>query len=177
MEKNQNAPGWVLTIESMEGIQSVQTYATKKEAIEALKQVTKDIETYDCTEQYGNCEAAQATEDYTVYVVQKPEDAVSLVNKVAWTLNQRVLFESDAESSYQWTKVFANKFRASTYYKVFLNSYLRQAEENPAIEFKYEDDGLRTLISKDGKPIVDLFCEAILIDENRPLRVVVLNEE
>ena len=52
------APGWVLTIEALEGIKTVETYATREEAVEALNQVTKDIETYDCTEQYRACEAA-----------------------------------------------------------------------------------------------------------------------
>lgn len=172
MEKNQNAPGWVLTIESMEGIQSVKTYATKKSAMNALQEVTKGIKTTDCTEEYGNCESALTTEDYTVYVVQKPEDAVSLVNKVAWTVNQRLYIEKiGIPSSYHWTQVYSNKALAVTFYNMVVLSYKVSLGNKPEYKFEYSDDGLKTIIIKNDEPFLTLFCEATVIDKNTGVSV------
>ena len=157
----------MLTIESMEGIQSVQTYATKKGAIEALNQVTKDIETRECTEEYfGNCEAAQIS-DSTLYVVQKPEDAVSLVNKLVWTVNQRLYIEKiGIPSSCQWTQLYSTKSLALAHLEAVSAAYLMTHSE---LEVTCSEDGLRKVFSKNGELNMTLFCEPIRIDNNATL--------
>ena len=165
---------WILTIESLEGIKDVKTYATKEEAIKALKEVTKGIKTTDCTEGYGKCEAALVDKDLTVYLVQRTKDAVSLINKVAWTINQRIYFETK-DSDLEWTKMFATKEKAVSLYKWIVNGLETQAMNNPEIEFRYEEDGLGVQVYKNDKLVTKVYCDSAPIDQDVCVRVPNLN--
>jgi hypothetical protein len=170
------APGWVLIKEALEGIKAVQVYATREEAMDAFKQVTKKLKTTNCKSSYKACEAAVMDKDQTVYIVQQTSDAVKLDDKMVWSVNQSIFFNpGDVPAKYEWRHQFATKEEAVKLYNKQLELYKEQAARNPEIEINYTKSGLGALICKNGVPVVDLFCESSLIGQYSKVGVIVLD--
>lgn len=171
------APGWVLIKEALEGIKAVQVYATREEAMDAFKQVTKKLKTTNCKSSYKACEAAVMDKDQTVYIVQQTSDAVKLDDKMVWSVNHSIFFDTDGmpPAMFEWRHQFATKEEAVKLYKERLKLYQEQADRNPEIEIIPTVSGLGALILKNNKPVVDLFCESHMIGQVNNIGTVILD--
>lgn len=170
-----NAPGWVLIKEALEGIKAVQVYATREEAMDAFKQVTKKLKTTNCKSSYKACEAAVMDKDQTVYIVQKAEDAVRLDGKLIWSVNQSIFYDTPlSPAMFEWRQPFATKEEAVEFFLQRLELYQMQ-NDIPGIKINYNEERLSAMIYKDDKPVVDLFCESGIVGTITNVGTVILS--
>ena len=171
---------YVLVKEGRSGVDEVTTYNTREEALDGLNEVRKRLrKTHtrfsECGAQIQHCEDAIIDQRYNLYTVQTVEDAVRPNGKIIWSVNQSVFFDCPLSKHYEWRAFFATREEAEKLFKERLELYQIQADRDPEIEIVMTDEGRAADIKKNGKLVIDLYCESNEVGGAKRMGTVMLN--
>lgn len=172
---------YVLTTEELTGVSNVETFNTKEEALEALKEIKKGLrkrhikfETAEPSETPVKCEEAVYDKRGRGYYLQTVEDAVDPTGKLIWSVNQSVFNQGEMSPWFEWRVLYASKEEAVKLFKERLELYQMQADADSSIRIEMGKCNLSADIYKNGQLVVDLFCESAYVGTISNVGTVIL---
>jgi hypothetical protein len=157
---------YALTIDNYNGVQT-KLFNSKADADAALNQTAEELKKNQT--EYRMYTDVLYTEE-CIYRVQSVEDLANAKDRTIYTVNQSVYANVPNVGSTEWRCAFSTMDGALKFFKERLQMYKMQKGSG----IKIEEKERYALIYKNGKLVVDLFCDSFVVDDPDNYGTVIL---